>query len=164
MTGSGNIATLSLSLAIDHTWQGDLRVTLTSPSGTAHVVHDQTGGSADDVVITDLAIPTFNGEPAAGNWTVMVQDLAGLDVGTLDSWSITVTGDCPCGGAGPRGRPRSGAGRQRSACSTVQCRRTSTHGGHVDGTACTRALGLAARCNGSWRSFPGRTFRARPDR
>ena len=121
VTGSGNIATLSLSLAIDHTWQGDLRVTLTSPSGTAHVLHDQTGGSADDVVITDLAIPTFNGEPAAGNWTVMVQDLAGLDVGTLDSWSITVTGDCGPGGGGWSGaaEPELALVDNGSACSTV---------------------------------------------
>jgi pseudolysin/vibriolysin len=98
VVGSGPVGSLALSLNIDHTWRGDLRVTLTSPSGTSVVVHNGAGGSADDVVITDLEIPDFVGETAAGNWTLLVQDVARIDVGTLTSFSLAVTGDCGGGG------------------------------------------------------------------
>jgi Zn-dependent metalloprotease/subtilisin-like proprotein convertase family protein len=94
VTGAGNVATLTLSLHITHTFREDLKVTLISPSLTRFVVFDRQGKDADDLVFVDLPVTAFNGEPAAGIWKLKVQDLAAGDVGTLDSWSLTITGDC----------------------------------------------------------------------
>jgi len=100
VAGDGAVGTLALSLNIDHTWRGDLRVVLVSPSGTQAVVHNRTGGSADDLVINALDVAAFAGETAAGNWQLKVSDLAGLDVGSLLSWSMDIVGDCDGGGGG----------------------------------------------------------------
>jgi subtilisin-like proprotein convertase family protein len=73
-------------------------VILVSPSGTRYVAHNRAGSSADDVVISDLSLAVFDGEPVGGNWRLRVQDHAGYDVGTLNSWSLAITGDCSGGG------------------------------------------------------------------
>lgn len=87
---TGVAAEVVLSLAINHTYRGDLTVTLVSPAGTEHVVHDRAGGSADDVVVQDMSVSTFNGEPVAGHWTLRVVDNARLDTGTIESWSLVI--------------------------------------------------------------------------
>jgi len=94
VTGNGKVASLSLSLNITHTFRGDLVVTLTSPAGTNFVVSNRAGGSADNIVITDQAIAAFNNQTAAGTWKLKVQDLAAVDVGTLNSWSLLINGNC----------------------------------------------------------------------
>jgi secreted trypsin-like serine protease/subtilisin-like proprotein convertase family protein len=100
ISGAGTVATLSLSLNIRHTYRGDLVVTLRSPNGTSFTVHNQAGGSADNLVISNQAIDAFRGQTIAGTWSLRVQDVARLDVGTLDSWSLAITGDCGGGGGG----------------------------------------------------------------
>jgi subtilisin-like proprotein convertase family protein len=94
VNGNGAVATLSLSLNITHTFIGDLVVTLISPSGTSFIVSNRQGGSTHNLVITNRAITAFNGQTAAGNWRLKVQDLAAQDVGTLNSWSLLITGNC----------------------------------------------------------------------
>jgi subtilisin-like proprotein convertase family protein len=92
--GSGNASSLLLSLNITHTFIGDLVVTLIGPDGTQFIVSNRAGGGTDNLVITDLPITAFNGLPAAGTWKLKVQDLAGADVGTLNSWSLKILGNC----------------------------------------------------------------------
>lgn len=94
VTGNGNVGSLALSLHITHTFRGDLVVTLTSPGGQNFIVSNRAGGSTDNIILTNQAITAFNGAPAAGTWKLRVQDLASIDVGTLDSWSLTIVGDC----------------------------------------------------------------------
>lgn len=82
------VESLSVLVNIAHTYRGDLRVTLTSPSGTTRVLHDRTGGAARDLII-DLAGDTgFAGEPATGRWTLKVSDHAARDIGTLRHWRL----------------------------------------------------------------------------
>jgi len=94
VTGNGTIASLSLSLNITHTFRGDLVVTLIAPGGTQFVVSNRAGGAADNLVVTNQVITTFAGQAAAGSWKLKVQDLAGADVGTLNSWSLNIVGSC----------------------------------------------------------------------
>ena len=94
VAGAGNVASLSLSLAIVHSYTGDLTVTLTSPDGTSHVAWNQTGGSANDIDLVNVAVSAFAGHAAAGTWTLTVVDHNAQDVGTLDAWSITIGADC----------------------------------------------------------------------
>jgi subtilisin-like proprotein convertase family protein len=88
------VSTLSLSLNITHSFRGDLVVTLISPGGTQLIVSNRAGAGADNLVITNQAIAAFNGQTAAGTWQLRVQDLASADTGTLDSWSLTIVGNC----------------------------------------------------------------------
>ncbi|HSS03460.1 MAG TPA: proprotein convertase P-domain-containing protein, partial [Kofleriaceae bacterium] len=94
VTGNGTVGTLSLSLNITHRFRGDLVVTLVAPDGTSFIVRNRQGGSADNIIINNLAIPTFNGRTAAGTWQLRVQDRAARNVGTLNSWSLNIVGSC----------------------------------------------------------------------
>jgi Zn-dependent metalloprotease/subtilisin-like proprotein convertase family protein len=98
VTGNGTVGSLSLSLNITHTFRGDLVVTLIAPDNSTFVVSNRAGGSADNIVINNQAITTFNGKTAAGTWRLRVQDLAAVDVGTLNSWSLNIVGNCGGGG------------------------------------------------------------------
>ncbi len=96
-TGAFTLEQVKLDVEITHTFIGDLRVTLTSPSGTRVVLHDRNGGSADDVIrgydlTTTPALAAFAGEPSDGDWTLHVQDLAKFDRGRLMAWSIDLAG------------------------------------------------------------------------
>jgi subtilisin-like proprotein convertase family protein len=94
VSGTGNVGTLSLSLNITHTFRGDLVVTLISPGGTQFIVSNRAGGSTDNIIITNQVITAFTGQVAAGTWKLKVQDLAAVDVGTLNSWSLNIVGNC----------------------------------------------------------------------
>ncbi len=79
-----------VGVRIQHTWRGDLIVQLTSPSGRTVRLHDQSGGSDDDIVgIYDTtlqpaeSLSAFNGDTAQGTWTLKVSDNAGGDTGTI---------------------------------------------------------------------------------
>ncbi|HRC54795.1 MAG TPA: S8 family serine peptidase [Kofleriaceae bacterium] len=81
-----------VDLNITHTYIGDLRVTLTSPTGTTAVLHDRAGGAADNIN-QSFSLPTqFTGQQGAGNWVLHVDDNAGLDTGTLNSWTLHLIG------------------------------------------------------------------------
>jgi subtilisin-like proprotein convertase family protein len=83
---------LKLDLDIGHTWKGDLKVSLTSPSGKTVVVHDRTGGSTDNVKGSFDLSQAFAGESTKGEWKLTVEDKARQDVGTLNSWSLGIEG------------------------------------------------------------------------
>lgn len=98
----GVLAALGVGVDISHTFIGDLVVSLTSPSGRSVRLHDRAGGNADDLIKDwDLAsmpaLQGFVGEPAAGDWVLVVQDLAPMDTGRLRAWSLAVEtfGDAP---------------------------------------------------------------------
>ncbi|HED53457.1 MAG TPA: hypothetical protein ENJ00_04570 [Phycisphaerales bacterium] len=95
------VADLDVEINITHTYIGDLIVELDSPQGTTVRLHDRTGGSTDDLVVTyDNEAGTqpdgpgdlidFDGEIATGVWTLRVSDNAGGDVGTLNSWKLKI--------------------------------------------------------------------------
>ncbi len=85
---SGNApANTPVAVNILHTYIGDLKVSLIAPDGTAYVLHDRTGNSADNIITTysvNLSAETIN-----GNWRLRVNDNANADTGRIDSWSIT---------------------------------------------------------------------------
>ncbi len=86
------ISEVVVDVNITHTYIGDLRVTLKSPAGTEVVLHNRAGGSADNIN-TSFSLPTqFTGEQGAGNWVLHVDDNAGLDTGTLNSWTLHLIG------------------------------------------------------------------------
>jgi subtilisin-like proprotein convertase family protein len=101
----------SVSLAITHTWNSDLEIYLTSPSGVQIALSTGNGGSGDNYnctfitggtalptgnstvsgnVAPQTAFSTFTGS-ADGVWTLTVKDNGSGDLGTLTSWSINYT-------------------------------------------------------------------------
>ncbi|BDU15710.1 S8 family serine peptidase [Lysobacter auxotrophicus] len=85
---SGNAPTnASVTVAIVHTYQGDLKVDLVAPDGSLYNIHNRSGGSADNVNKT----VTFNlsSEALNGTWKLRVNDNAAGDTGYINSWSVT---------------------------------------------------------------------------
>lgn len=96
LSGAGTVQSLELSLDITHTYVGDLRVVLLSPTGRRAILHNRTGGRADDLHLRlssgpGSALVALVGQPVTGEWTLRVTDNARVDTGTLDRWSLTVT-------------------------------------------------------------------------
>jgi subtilisin-like proprotein convertase family protein/C1A family cysteine protease len=89
VTEAGSISSLAVSVDITHPYRGDLRVSLVR-DGVRVALLDRTGG-ADDNVRETFSIADFNGTEAAGTWRLEVVDSAGSDMGTLNSWSVTIT-------------------------------------------------------------------------
>ena len=93
---NGTLASISVSVDIEHTYIGDLKVILTSPSGTQTVLHDRSGGRADDIVrtyhsSTHAGLRSLHNTQINGDWTLSVGDYARGDVGTLNSWTLKAT-------------------------------------------------------------------------
>lgn len=84
---SGNASsTLQVAVRIIHTYKGDLKVDLIAPNGTVYVLHNRSGGSADNIIQTF----TVNASAVAANgtWKLRVNDNAAGDTGRLESWSL----------------------------------------------------------------------------
>lgn len=82
-----------MQVEIAHTYIGDLRVDLLVPDGTAISLHNNTGGSADNLVRTYAVdnLPALRGvvgKPIRGAWQLRVVDTFRLDEGKLTRWRI----------------------------------------------------------------------------
>ena len=86
---AGTVVALSVAVNITHTFRGDLLVSLVRGDETV-VLHNKTGGSQDDLNEV-YSVEDFNGADLAGDWTLSVKDLAGQDLGSLDTWTLTAT-------------------------------------------------------------------------
>ncbi|HEX9868663.1 MAG TPA: proprotein convertase P-domain-containing protein, partial [Candidatus Tectomicrobia bacterium] len=92
-----DLSSIKVTVDLSHTFIGDLRLTLIAPSGTPVVLHNRSGGSANDIQkMYDLAtVPGLSAlleQSVQGNWTLRVQDLARRDVGRLNRWELEIEG------------------------------------------------------------------------
>ena len=100
-----------------HTYLGDLTFSITSPAGTTVQLNEDVCGSDEDFNVgfddqaTNATLPcpytdgmayipfqalsAFNGEDAAGDWTLTVVDDANVDGGELQSWAIEICKAAP---------------------------------------------------------------------
>ncbi|MEZ6127297.1 MAG: proprotein convertase P-domain-containing protein [Planctomycetaceae bacterium] len=108
----GAVKDVNIRLDITHTLTSDLRAVLTGPDGTQVVLFDGVGTGAnfvgtvlDDEATTAIgsganpftglfipaeALSAFDGRPAAGTWTLTIEDQLGSNTGMLNSWSLTI--------------------------------------------------------------------------
>ncbi|WP_434763860.1 S8 family serine peptidase [Vibrio fortis] len=84
---SGDAGLVTIDLDVAHTYIGDLRITLTSPTGGQVVLHDNQGGSANDINTTFQV--DFTGFESQGIWELKAVDSARRDTGTINSWTLT---------------------------------------------------------------------------
>jgi subtilisin-like proprotein convertase family protein len=110
---------------ITHTYDGDLRLSLVTPTGTTITLSNRRGSSGNDFTdtvfddeattpiasgsapfsgsfIPDSPLADAEGISAGGNWTLRVEDLAGGDQGSLDDWTLTLL--YPAQACGPHAR------------------------------------------------------------
>ncbi|HXI23424.1 MAG TPA: M6 family metalloprotease domain-containing protein [Pyrinomonadaceae bacterium] len=94
-TSTARVGSVEVSVDISHTWIGDLRVSLVSPTGTEVLLKDSTGEDADNLVRTFTATNTpgmgaLAGQTVTGTWRLRVSDRAAQDVGKLNSWRLLI--------------------------------------------------------------------------
>lgn len=86
VTGSGDSGAITIDVDIKHTYIGDLKVTLFAPNGSSAVLHENTGGSANDIFQTYSI--NAAGIERNGDWRLEVHDNANGDTGIIDAWSL----------------------------------------------------------------------------
>ncbi len=86
--------------AANHTYWGDLEITLTSPSGTQSVLSENhfSGRTSSYDNWRFGSVREF-GESSVGTWTLTVKDLYAADTGTFQSWNIKIYGTAAATGA-----------------------------------------------------------------
>lgn len=85
---------VQISVTIAHPFLGNLGIELTSPQGTKSIIWNVNNGlkGAQNLANRQFLSNAFYGERTQGNWTLKVIDGAMGNVGTLNSWSINITG------------------------------------------------------------------------
>ncbi|ONI73353.1 serine protease [Actinosynnema sp. ALI-1.44] len=78
-----------VSVDITHTYRGDLKIDLVSPSGAVRNLKPASSGDSADNVVETYAV-NLSAEDANGTWNLRVQDTARADVGTVNKWTLTV--------------------------------------------------------------------------
>ncbi len=109
-----NTNTGSTSVGLDHTYDGDLTLTLISPAGTHVTLSANRGGGGNNFCQTvfddqaeqlissgsapftglfqpDSPLEALNGEDPNGTWTFHVVDGAGADIGSIRAFSIHIS-------------------------------------------------------------------------
>ncbi|GGM71874.1 hypothetical protein GCM10011609_04530 [Lentzea pudingi] len=86
-TGNAS-ASSKVEVHIKHTYKGDLLVDLVAPDGSVYMLHNRSGGSADNIDQTYTV--NLSSETRNGTWTLRVRDAATVDTGTLDTWTLTL--------------------------------------------------------------------------
>ena len=115
------VVDLDVHVDITHTYDGDLSLHLMGPNGTEIVLSNRHGSTGDNYTGTvfddeaatpissgsapftgsfqpDDALSTFDGVTAAGDWTLRVEDHAGIDTGSIVGFALTFTfaaEECP---------------------------------------------------------------------
>lgn len=80
-------ATTKVDVNIVHTYRGDLVIDLLAPDGTAYRLKNSSSDSANDIIASYTV--NASSEVANGIWKLQVKDVAGQDVGYINSWKIT---------------------------------------------------------------------------
>jgi subtilisin-like proprotein convertase family protein len=125
------VTDVNVKLNISHTFDGDLFIYLVGPDGTHVNLVTNRGGGGNHFTNTTLddeatrlvrngrspflgsyrpeqPLSALDGKNARGVWTLYVYDGFGADIGTLNSWSLVVTGvAAPASQAAAVNNPRS---------------------------------------------------------
>jgi subtilisin-like proprotein convertase family protein len=87
------VVNFTLSLNITHTFRGDLAVNLSNPAATNVPVFEGEDTDSGLSIVGDFPVPQFTGASAGGTYTLNVVDRVPEDVGTLNSWGVTIEGE-----------------------------------------------------------------------
>ena len=85
---SGTAATVSVAIDLTHGNIGELGIDLIAPDGTTRTLHGDPRGHGN--AINQTYAPLFGAVPVSGNWELQISDDNHYNVGTLNSWTLTV--------------------------------------------------------------------------
>ncbi|QDG50233.1 hypothetical protein FIV42_05660 [Persicimonas caeni] len=98
VSGCTTVSSVEVYVDISHGYRGDLSMSLVAPDGTSVLLHDETGGSDDDILgwyPTQLTpagnLANFSGLTGDGDWSLQVADVGLYVSGTLNEWGLTFT-------------------------------------------------------------------------
>ncbi|HEU4679957.1 MAG TPA: proprotein convertase P-domain-containing protein, partial [Terrimicrobiaceae bacterium] len=80
---------ITVNLDIDHAAIGDLVVKLRSPQGRTFVLHDQTGGTTDNLDLIGFALPSSQIANPNGVWMLSISDRKRENAGRLVDWGLS---------------------------------------------------------------------------
>ncbi len=92
------LQSLKVTVDIEHTYIGDLVVSLEPPAATGIarvVLHHREGRGTDNIkktydAVSTPALAAFTGKSPAGEWTLVVSDMERLDIGRIRSVTLTL--------------------------------------------------------------------------
>ncbi len=93
------LQSLKVTVDIEHTYIGDLLVTLEPPAGTGIgqvVLHDREGRGTHNIKksydpVSTPALAAFQGKSPEGEWTLIVKDMEKIDTGRIRAVSLTLS-------------------------------------------------------------------------
>jgi subtilisin-like proprotein convertase family protein len=96
VTQAAVLAQAQVTVDVRHPFIGDLVVQLTAPSGAVATLHNRTGAGNHDLrqsydPTTTPTLSSFAGLPAEGTWTLHIRDVAAVDTGRLQAWSLRLS-------------------------------------------------------------------------
>ncbi|MFK7982372.1 MAG: proprotein convertase P-domain-containing protein [Saprospiraceae bacterium] len=90
-TEAGTIKGIEASIDIEHSYVGDLVVTLKGPDASV-ILHDRESGSKKNLKKSyKKALSAFIGTKAKGEWVLEVADYAPRDSGRIKSWNVDLS-------------------------------------------------------------------------
>jgi cysteine-rich repeat protein len=161
MPDIGAIQSLRLRMKGTHTYLGDLVASIESPASTSRTLFSNVCAGADnfglylgDDAVGPLICPAtddsilrlpeqsfsvFEGEDAAGVWTLTIEDVEANDSGSLAEWSLEVCTECGNGVVDP-GEVCDDGNAQGGDCCASDCQGFASNGTPcVDDDFCTLA-------------------------
>ncbi|MBE9549527.1 MAG: proprotein convertase P-domain-containing protein [Proteobacteria bacterium] len=92
----GGLDSITVELDITHTYISDLIVELLAPDNTSVLLHNRTGGSANNIIkvftpINTSSLQFLQGVSITGDWKLKVSDHAGADQGKLNRWALQLS-------------------------------------------------------------------------
>ncbi|WP_251358185.1 S8 family serine peptidase [Kangiella sp. TOML190] len=88
VTGRTSIGNIDIIVDIKHTYIGDLEVKIIAPDGKSAVLHNRTGGSANDIQQTYSLNASSVSNSGNGTWRLQVNDNYNGDTGYIDTWTL----------------------------------------------------------------------------
>ncbi|MFK8001802.1 MAG: proprotein convertase P-domain-containing protein, partial [Polyangiales bacterium] len=85
----GSISAARVTVNLTHDFPGDTVISLSKDGTVVELVRNP--DVASTAFMQTFAVSDFNGEDAAGTWTLTVVDEAASDEGTLNSWTLELT-------------------------------------------------------------------------
>jgi len=97
LVGDVPLETVDLTVALRHSYMGDIDIVLTSPAGTSsRLAYGQTPGTPPDRNMEwTFSSAAFWGEDPTGTWTLRLADIWARDTGTWKTYSVTAYAGAP---------------------------------------------------------------------